>query len=212
MIYRIILFYFSFVLFNNAYAQIDSSVYNIQSARTNEEIAAELISKNLEELKNFLESDTVYVDIQEENSSVKSFLNSKLRNSLVNYSVRPFNANLNSVPARLEIKNIKVSVSYPHYNSIGVIGNKSFDRVVNVSFDVSYNRLSDNMVIFSKRIEDRYSDIVDISQKGKIESRNYSFLVSELPEDNFLNKYLIPAGLIVISAVTIVLFFAIRSN
>lgn len=212
MIYRIILFYFSFVLFNNAYAQIDSASFNIRLSKTNEEIAAELINKNLEELKSLLETDTVYVDIQEENSSVKNFFNSKLRNSLVNYSIRPFNAGVNNIPTRLEIKNVRVNVSYPHYSSEGVIGNKSFDRIVNVSFDLSYNRLSDNTVIFSKRVDDKYSDIVDISLKGKIENKNYSFLVSELPEDNFFNKYLIPAGLIVISAVTIVLFFAIRSN
>lgn len=212
MIYRIILFCFSLVLFNNAYAQVDSVNFIVKPAKTNEEIAAELINKNLEDLKSLLESDTVYVDIQEKNSSMKNFFNNKLRNSLVNYSIRPFNTGLTNIPARLEIKNVKVSVSYPHFSSEGVIGNKNFNRIVNISFDVSYNRLSDNTVIYSRRVDDKYSDEVDISLKGKIENRNYSFLVSELPEDNFFNRYLIPAGLIVISAATIVLFFAIRSN
>jgi hypothetical protein len=214
MIYRIILFYFSFVffyfvLFNNSYAQADSVNVNV---KTNDEIVNDLINKNIDELKNFLESDTIYVDINEENSSLRNFFNNKLRNSLVEYSLRPFNANLTYIPAKLEIRNLTVNVSYPRFGGTGVLGNKSFNRIISISFDVSYNRLSDNSVIYTKRIEDKYSDEVDISLKQKIENSNYSFLSSNLPEDNFFNKYLIPTGLIVISAVTIVLFFAIRSN
>lgn len=211
MIYRIILFYFLFVLFNNSFAQVDSSNINV-NVKTNDEIVRDLINKNIDELKNFLESDTVYVEINEENSSLRNFFNGKLRNSLDEYSLRPFNADLTYIPAKLQVRNVKVNVSYPGFGGTGVLGNKSFNRVISVSFDVSYNRLSDNSVIYTKRIEDKYSDEVDISLKQKIENSNYSFLSSNLPEDNFFNKYLIPAGLIVISAVTIVLFFAIRSN
>ncbi|HCA42510.1 MAG TPA: hypothetical protein DEP28_04575, partial [Bacteroidetes bacterium] len=66
--------------------------------------------------------------------------------------------------------------------------------------------------LYSDNIKINFSDTVKIENSSQIVSYNYPFLNAKLPEENFLNKFLIPAGLILASVTAIVLFFIIRSN
>jgi hypothetical protein len=110
---------------------------------------------------------------------------------------------------------IREAVITPRYNRIftsGFLGTRKVEREIILSFKTEIKDLQTNEVVFEKSFLKRFKDNFDLDKQLFIEDRRYDFTRSELPDEGFLNKIIIPAAVIIASAVAIILFFTIRSK
>ncbi|HRE40736.1 MAG TPA: hypothetical protein PLG90_05335 [Ignavibacteria bacterium] len=213
MRYKLILFLILFTI-SDIYSQtinydtkpVNSDVRQI----SNEEVVFEQLKSNLSDFIMYYKSDSVLItdlEIISEDNSVKNFLNEFFEKNIFIYKKGKDYSNRKLV---LKIENIKMN--YPEYVNSGIAGDKSFIRNFKSGFILDYYNLNISSPVFSGSYNINFADTVKIENSGNINSYKYSFLNGKLPEDSFLNKYLLPVGLILTSITTIILFFVIRSN
>ncbi len=85
----------------------------------------------------------------------------------------------------------------------------------NLMFDffVEVSSSSESKVLFSRRFQNQYKDIIKKSDMEKTENPNLSFTVGELKQSKGIyTKWLKPVFLFAISATVIYLFYSIRSK
>lgn len=139
------------------------------------------------------------------------YLLRKLRQRLSSYNV-VYETDIDSVFADIEIDNIKLNTRYKKIGTSKILGDKTVDREISVSYDVRLIRKDNGEVLYTERISDSFSDSFKLDDLNRMESGEYEFLKAKLPEEGFLSRYLLPIVLLGVSAATIILFFVIRSE
>lgn len=184
------------------------------SPKRNIEIYDQLSFKSFDELENRIvlagKENIFSIDLVDMKDS-DDYLLMKLRQRLNEYNV-VYETDIDSVFADIKIDNIKLSTRYRKIGTSKVLGDKTVDREISMSYDVTLIRKDNGEVLYSEHITDSFSDNFKLDDLNRMESGDYEFLKAKLPEEGFLSRYLLPIVLLGVSAATIVLFFVIRSE
>jgi len=150
------------------------------------------------------------IDLVDANDS-DEYLLMKLRQRLNSYNV-VYETDIDSVFADIKIDNIKLQTLYKKIGTSKIFGDKTVDREIAISYNVTLTRKDNGEILYTERITDSFSDSFRLDELNRMESGEYEFVRARLPEEGFLSKYLLPVVLLGVSAVTIILFFVIRSE
>jgi len=198
-----------FLVFGSTKAQITSSL-----PHTNTYCLKKLITENLTELENkivVLGKEKIFnVFIDSINDTLQNFFYNTLKDRLVQY-----NLVFNSVePAEFKIyfSNLNIKTEYPTYRVENLIGNRYIVRVFTVKFIYKIIDTNKDSVLLSNSVKAKYQDKVLLDYIDYIQDQNLYFARAELPKIKFIDQYLVPTIMILISGLAIVLFFTIRSK
>lgn len=184
------------------------------SPKRNIEIYDQLSFKSFDELENRIvlagKENVFSIDLADANDS-DDYLLMKLRQRLNAYNV-VYETDIDSVFADIKIDNIKLQTLYKKIGTSKILGDKTVDREIAISYNVTLVRKDNGEILYTERITDSFSDSFKLDELNRIESGEYEFVRARLPEEGFLSKYLLPVVLLGVSAVTIILFFVIRSE
>jgi hypothetical protein len=127
------------------------------------------------------------------------------------------NENSDSVDYVIAFKNPFISTKYKKIFTDNVLGVKKIVREITVSYNLELsaitNQASDSLQnILNQNFNKKSKDNIDLDKLGYAEDKRYKFSSSDLPEENTLNKIMLPAIIIAASAAAIILFFTIRSK
>lgn len=184
------------------------------SLARNIELYDQVVNKTFDELENQLVlagRDNLYEVNLGDALDGDDYLLAKMRQRFNSYNM-VYESDYDSVFADIIIDSIKLKTRYKNISTSKVLGDKTVDRVIYVSYNVKLVRKDDNEVLYSENVKDSLTDNFKLDDLNKVEIGQYDFLKGELPDESFLSRYLLPVVLVGVSAVTIVLFFVIRSN
>jgi hypothetical protein len=177
--------------------------------KTNLNAFQEITGKKLSELEDvitLLGKEKVYKITIEENSEQKDFLLNELKQKFGNFKFVYVVSD--SVDFKIRFSNLKFSTKYTNLKAKKFLGDEYISRELTSSFRFSVDgndiRINNNDHVFK--------DEVKVDKLEYIESGNYAFLKSVLPEKPFLKKILVPAVIVAVSAIATILFFTIRSK
>jgi len=160
----------------------------------------------LEDVITLLGKEKVFKITIEDNTEQKDFLVNELKRKFQNvkfvYEVS------DSVDFNIKFSSLKFSTNYTNLNSKKFLGDEYVSRELIVSFGL----FVDGKDLKKYNIDQVYIDEVKVDKLEYIESGNYAFLKSVLPEKPFLKKILVPAVIVAVSAIATILFFTIRSK
>jgi len=180
---------------------------------TNQEIFSKLIEKSLEKIENLVimaGKENSYGVVISGNEDEKEFIFTKVRQRLYNYKIISEKDTALSDYIIL-IENVNLKIKYIRIFG-AVIKDRMVEREISVSFDNRLKQKTASDVINSVKVFEKYNDEFRVDKLEHVERGDYSFLKSKLPERSFFEKTLVPGIVILASAVTIVLFFIIRSK
>jgi hypothetical protein len=189
-------------------------VFSQSSIKRNIEIYDQLSFKSFDELENRIVlagKENVYEINLVDTKDSDDYLLTKLRQRLNQYNV-VYATDIDSVFAEVMVDDIKLKTRYKKIGTSKVLGDKTVDREITVSYNVVLKRKDNGEILYSERVSESFEDNFKIDDLSRVESGGYEFLSAQLPEEGFLSKYLLPIVLLGVSAVTIVLFFVIRSE
>lgn len=177
--------------------------------KTNFNVLSELTQSGLEEINDVitvLGKEKIYkIDIESPEKEKDFFLNIlKPRFSSYNFIYEKGNG----FDYRISFSGLKFAVSYTAPKSNNIIGDEYFLRTLNAGFKYS---LPDSANII-RQVFKSMKDTVKVDYYDYIQESEYAFMKSELPDKGFMNKILVPAAVVAISALTAILFFTIRSK
>lgn len=112
----------------------------------------------------------------------------------------------------VSINNPELSVKYTRTYTDNFLGSIIVERIVTVRYETVFLNSKDSSVIFSNKFSKNSKSSFNIINIGMVEDRRYSFTYSVIPEESTLNKLILPAVVILASAVAVILFFTIRSK
>lgn len=177
--------------------------------KTNLNAFQEITGKKLSELEDFitfLGKEKVYKITIEDNSEQKDFLLNELKQKFGNFKFVYVVSD--SVDFKIRFSNLKFSTKYTNLKSKKLLGDEYVSRELTSSFRFTVDgndlKITNNDHVFK--------DEVKVDKLEYIESGNYAFLKSVLPEKPFLKKILVPAVIVAVSAIATILFFTIRSK
>lgn len=177
--------------------------------KTNLNAFQEITGKKLSELEDvitLLGKEKVYKITIEENSEQKDFLLNELKQKFGN--VKFMYVVSDSVDFKIRFSNLKFSTKYTNLNSKKLLGDEYVSRELTSSFRFTVDG-NDLKITNNDHV---YKDEVKVDKLEYIESGNYAFLKSVLPEKPFLKRILVPAVIVAVSAIATILFFTIRSK
>lgn len=184
------------------------------SPKRNIEIYDQLSYKSFDELENRIvlagKENVFSIDLVDTKDS-DDYLLMKLRQRLNAYNI-VYETDIDSVFADIKIDNIKLQTLYKKIGTSKIFGDKTVDREIAISYNVTLVRKENGEILYTERITDSFSDSFNLDELNRMESGEYEFVRARLPEEGFLSKYLLPVVLLGVSAVTIILFFVIRSE
>jgi hypothetical protein len=111
----------------------------------------------------------------------------------------------------VSVENIKLSANYIKIFG-SVFKNRKVEREIRISFVNKIKQKNSEDVLFNEKVTGVNTDDFLLDNLESVERGDYGFLKGTLPERSFLEKAVIPGVVILASAVTIVLFFVIRSK
>lgn len=180
----------------------------------NIEIFDRIVDKSFTDLENRMiiaGKDKVYQINLSDHSDSDDYLLEKLKRRFSGFNA-VYETGFDSVFANVVIDDITLKTRYKNISTSKVLGDKTVDRVVTVTYNVKLIQAQTNEILLSERFNESYEDSFKLDELARVESDQYSFLMAELPSEGFFSKYLLPAVLIGASAATIILFFLIRSE
>jgi hypothetical protein len=184
------------------------------SPKRNIEIYDQLSFNSFDELENRIvlagKENVFSINLVDTKDS-DDYLLMKLRQRLNAYNV-VYETDIDSVFADIKIDNIKLQTLYKKIGTSKIFGDKTVDREIAISYNVTLVRKDNGEILYTERIADSFSDSFNLDELNRMESGEYEFVRAPLPEEGFLSKYLLPVVLLGVSAVTIILFFVIRSE
>jgi hypothetical protein len=197
---------FAILLFScNGMAQIEY----IELPKTNLNLYQEITSKSLNELEDFITvagKDKIFKVIIEDTTGLKEFfvneLKQKFQNAKFVYGV------YDSVDYIIRFSDLYFKTAYTNIKTRYILG----DEYVSRELTVKYKSSIPGSDINTKEVYKSYKDEVNVDKLEYIESGNYAFLKAVLPEKPFLQKIIVPAVIVAVSAITAILFFTIRSK
>jgi hypothetical protein len=198
-----------FLVFGSTKAQITSSL-----PHTNTYCLKKLITENLTELENkivVLGKEKIFnVFIDSINDTLQNFFYNTLKDRLVQYNL-VFNS-VEPVEFKIYFSNLNIKTEYPTYRVENLIGNRYIVRVFTVKFTYKIIDTNKDSVLLSNSVKAKYQDKVLLDYIDYIQDQNLYFARAELPKIKFIDQYLVPTIMILISGLAIVLFFTIRSK
>jgi hypothetical protein len=182
----------------------------VELPKSNQQIFSDLIKSNIGRFQNQLAingADKIYQVIFINKSFSDEFLLNNLRNLFPNYILISEDKN-SKRNIDIVINELKLKINYDKIKT-DLILNKKIKR--NLSYSCSFE-FRDSVNLYKGSVNDIYIDTVRYEDVDFIEKDEYVFTKEKLPEESFLEKILIPGIVIIASAVTIVLFFIIRTK
>lgn len=113
--------------------------------------------------------------------------------------------------ARFFLPKVKIETEYLSVNQSNILGEKIVTRRVTVEADFEYSEPGLNQPETFK-LTSTNKDEFALKDVELIQNQSLPFAYAELPQESFLSRILIPAGLIVVSVATVILFFIIRTK
>jgi hypothetical protein len=181
---------------------------------SNLNIADRLIEESLLEVANelaVLGIDKLYsIEINGQKGS-KEYFDQKTRQIFSGYRII-YDTGHDSVNYNIYIREAVITPRYNRIFTSSFLGTRRVEREILVKFDARIENAADKKVIFEKKFVKRFKDDFDLDKQLFIEDRRFEFTNAQLPEEGFLNRIIVPAVVILASAVAIILFFTIRSK
>jgi hypothetical protein len=181
--------------------------------RTNLDIYSKLLDKNLEVLENhlvLLGKDKMYCIGISAEPDAGEYLFQKVRQRLSNFKIISESDSLYS-DYFVKFENVRFITKYEKIFG-SVLKNRKVKRQIEISLKACILSKNRDSVLFNDNVFDVSKDEFYLENINEVESREYSFLKGTLPEQTFLEKAFVPGLVIVASAITIILFFVIRSK
>jgi len=210
ILYKYLLVYFTVFLFNGNL--LSQGTDNIQTP-ANQEIFSQLVEKNLEKLENRIVItgiDKVFGVVIAGNNDVKDFLYLKLKQKFHNYKIIS-ETDTASADYIISFENVVFKTTYLKIFG-SILKDRRVERVIEVSFENVIKQKNSNDVLYNEKVSAKSKDDFKLDNLEQIERCDYTFMKSTLPERSFFEKALIPGTVILASAITIALFFLIRSK
>ncbi|MBI5403873.1 MAG: hypothetical protein HY959_10775 [Ignavibacteriae bacterium] len=181
--------------------------------KTNLEIFSKLTEKSIEKIENkiiVLGREKVFCLIIEGNEENKDFLYTKFRQKLYNFKII---SEPDSASADYIVYLSRTVLNTGYIKIFGsVLKSRKVEREISVLYSCEIKQRNSQDVLYSEMISEKKTDNFLLDNKDAVERGDYSFLKGRLPEMSFFEKAVIPGAVILASAVTIILFFAIRSK
>ena len=197
------------ILSGSLYSQVTGQY----EKKTNQEIYSKLIDKNLEKLENqlvILGKDKIFSLKITGSEEIRDYIYTKTRQRLYDYKIISEKDSI-SADYVVSIEDIELKTKYVRVFG-SVFKNRKVEREIRISFVNKIKQKNAENVLFSEKVSDVDTDDFHLDNLESVERGDYSFLKGTLPESSFLDKAVIPGIVILASAVTIVLFFIIRSK
>jgi len=179
---------------------------------TNIDIFSKLLNKSFTEIQDKLTvigKEEIYTLKSDKNNPGTEYFALEIKRDLNNFKI------INSADIKsgykILINNLDFKINYTK-NSNSYFTNKTYDRDLSVRYDYKIIKNSGDSLIYSGSSNEKFSDSFKIEYLEQIERSSYKFTSGVLPEQNFLNKILIPAIVVAATLITIVLFYSIRSK
>jgi hypothetical protein len=181
----------------------------IDLPKTNLNLYQEITSKSLNELEDIITvtgKDKIFKVNIEDTTGLKEFfvneLKQKFQNAKFVYGV------YDSIDYIIRFSNLNYKTAYTNIKTKYILGDEYVSRELIVMYKYSVS----GREITNKDVYKSYKDEVNVDKLEYIESGNYAFLKTVLPEKPFLQKIIVPAVIVAVSAITAILFFTIRSK
>jgi len=198
-----------FLLTGNLFSQ---GTDNIQTL-SNQEIFSKLVEKSLEKLENRIVitgNEKIFSVVINGKDDVKDFLYLKLRQKFHNYKIIS-ETDTALTDYIISFDNIVLKTTYSRIFG-SILKDRRVERVIDISFENVIKQKNSNNVLYNEKVSEKSKDDFKLDNLEQIERCDYAFMKSTLPEQSFFEKALIPGAVILASAITIALFFLIRSK
>jgi hypothetical protein len=190
-----------------------SQVTGQYELKINQDIYSRLMDRNLEKLENqlvILGKDKIFCLVINGSDEIREYFFTKVRQRLYNYKII---SEKDSVSADYLVSFEDIELKTKYIRIFGsIFKNKNVEREIKISFVNKIKQKKSEDVLFKEEISDKNIDDFLLDNQESVERGDYSFLKGTLPERSFLEKAVIPGVVILASAITIVLFFVIRSK
>ncbi|MBV6479167.1 MAG: hypothetical protein HGGPFJEG_01928 [Ignavibacteria bacterium] len=110
------------------------------------------------------------------------------------------------------IKNPEIKVRYTGTHTDNFLGSKIVERVVSVKYEIKLLNSDDSSVVYSDKFSKKIKSNFNINNIAMVEDERFPFTKSVIPDEDTLNKLILPAVVILASAAAVILFFTIRSK
>lgn len=110
------------------------------------------------------------------------------------------------------IKNPEIKVRYTGTHTDNFLGSKTVERVVSVKYEIKLLNSDDSSVVYSDIFSKKIKSNFNINNIAMVEDERFPFTKSVIPDEDTLNKLILPAVVILASAAAVILFFTIRSK
>ena len=207
-----------FTLFCIALLTFTSDIYSQNNDNSVSERNIDIFSRQLDAAFNELENqlviagnDKLYHLRFSKESDENDYLLLKLKQRFGSYKLLTGNS-VNNADYDIVFENTKLKTNYKDIFSSSFLSSKKVKRKIEVKY---FNKIIDNssnVEIYSNNINESYEDDFLLDNLEQVENSSYEFTKGQLPEENLLDKVLIPAVVVGASAVAIILFFVIRSK
>ncbi len=207
-----------FTLFCIALLTFTSDIYSQNNDNSVSERNIDIFSRQLDAAFNELENqlviagnDKLYHLRFSKESDENDYLLLKLKQRFGSYKLLTGNS-VNNADYDIVFENTKLKTNYKDIFSSSFLSSKKVKRKIEVKY---FNKIIDNSTnveIYSNNINESYEDDFLLDNLEQVENSSYEFTKGQLPEENLLDKVLIPAVVVGASAVAIILFFVIRSK
>jgi hypothetical protein len=138
----------------------------------------------------------------------KTAQNNKLKFSLIS-GTGELKADSNSNLVRLQVYNLETK--YTGFRKNNFLGEKTLERNVKIKIAIDINSSSGKFEL-KNFISSDYKDEVSYDSYKKLESSKYAFTRGKAPEVGFIERIIVPAALVTVSAAVIVMFFVLRTK
>lgn len=181
--------------------------------KTNQEIFSKLSEKSIEKIENkitVLGREKIYCLIIGGSEENKDFLYTKFRQKLNNFRII---SEPDSASADYIVYLSRTALNTGYIKIFGsVLKSRKVEREISVSYNCEIKQKNSQDVLYSEMISEKKTDNFLLDNLDAVERGDYGFLKGKLPEMSFFEKAIIPGVVILASAVTIILFFAVRSK
>ncbi|MEI6243194.1 MAG: hypothetical protein WCP39_07335 [Chlamydiota bacterium] len=118
---------------------------------------------------------------------------------------------LDSLAFKVIVNNPEFKLKYPEAKTERLFGDKILSRSASVKFDGRIESPSGEL-LWSGTPVDKSFDVFRQDNLEYVQNIEYDFMKASLPEESTVSKLVVPAVVLIASAIAIVLFFAIRSK
>ena len=194
---------------NACYPQYD----NGDNRKSNYDVFYELCSSGLDIVEDYMAEygkDITVAVVVGGNKEIRQFISSIIKQRYNSYRFL-FKDIPDSNYYRLNVDDIDLVLKYPGIANKNPLGDDYLKRFIKSSFRIKFlNEKSD--LLKEENFSKEYSDEIKFASLESAENSGYGFTKGIVPEKPLISKIIVPAVVVLVSAITIILFFAIRSK